>query len=95
MRKALGSEHLRRETHPEVAVARVQFHLSQILRQQDKSPEEARDLETRARVVLNRLLPLNPLEGVPKRHELALFDHLQPLLGGARFTGRMLLHYIC
>jgi hypothetical protein len=94
MRKALGHEHLRRETHPEVAVARVQFHLSQILQQQGKKPDEAKDLETHARAVLKRLLPLNPLEGVPEKHELALFDHLQPLFAGARFTGRLLLQYI-
>jgi hypothetical protein len=95
MRKALGSEHLRGESHPEVAVARLQFHLSQILRQQDKSPDEANELEARAKLVLNKLLPLRPLKGVPEQHELALFDYLQPLFGGARFTGRLLLQYVC
>lgn len=95
MRKALGLEHPRRESHPEVAVARLQFHLSQILQQQGKSPDEAKELEAQAELVLQKLLPLKPLQGVLEQHKLALFDHLQPLFGGARFTGRLLLQYVC
>jgi len=94
LRKGLGTDNIRRELHPEIAVARVEFHLSQILRQQGKSTKEVQELEGRARSVLHKLLPLSPLDGVPKKHELVLFDHLQPLFSGARFTGRQLLQYV-
>lgn len=94
MRKALGTDNIQRELHPEIAVARVEFHLSQILRQQGKGSEEAQELEDRARSVLQKLLPLSPLDGVPEKHELVLFDHLQPMFSGARFTGRQLLQYV-
>lgn len=90
MREALNSGHL----HPQVALARLQFHLSEILRRLNKNEDEALELEAQARSVMNSVLPLNPLEGVPKKHELALFDHLLPLFGGARFTGRLLLQYV-
>lgn len=94
MRKALGNDSIRRESHPEIAVARVEFHLSQILRRQEKRPDEVQELQRRARFVLHKLLPLSPLDGVPDKHELVLFDHLQPLFSGARFTGRELLQYV-
>lgn len=94
MRKALGTDEISREFHPQIAVARVEFHLSQVLRRQGKISQEVEELETRARSVLHKLLPLSPLDGVLEEHELVLFDHLQPLFSGARFTGRQLLHYI-
>ncbi len=46
-----------------------------------------------ARTVLEKLLPLDPLEGVSEDHEIALFDHLQPVFDG-RFAGRELLQYV-
>lgn len=55
--------------------------------------KEAEELEASARAVLMRLLPLSPLEVVPAEHELALFDHLQPVFDG-RFTGQLLLQYV-
>lgn len=93
MTQALSLERLRTGTWPEAAVARTEFHLSQILNQQDKDPEEAHQLASRARTVSTRLLPLHPLDGVEAEDELALFDHLQPVFDG-RFTGRGLLKYV-
>jgi hypothetical protein len=78
---------------PEAAVARTEFHLSQILRKTDKDSAEAAGLAAKARSVLARLLPFDPLNGVAEEDELALFDHLQPVFG-ARFTGTSLLKYI-
>jgi hypothetical protein len=37
-------------------------------------------------------LPMGP-NGIPREHELALFDHLQPVFDG-RFTGLHLLQYL-
>lgn len=94
MTQALSFERLRPGTWPEAAVARTEFHLSQILKlQQNKDPEEADQLASRARTVLTRLLKVNPLDGVKPEDELALFDHLQPVFDG-RFTGRELLKYV-
>lgn len=79
---------------PDAAVARTEFHLAQIIRQKEKDPIEADGLITKARSVLSRLLPYDPLDGVAAEDELALFDHLQPVFGG-RFTGGLsLLKYI-
>lgn len=97
MTQALSFERLRPGTWPEAAVARTEFHLSQILKQQQdknsKESKEADELASRARTVLTRLLKTNPLEGVTAEDELALFDHLQPVFDG-RFTGRELLKYV-
>lgn len=99
MTQALSLERLRPGTWPEAAVARTEFHLSQILKQQqDKNPEEeqADQLASKARTVLTKLLALNPLAGVEvaaEEDQLALFDHLQPVFDG-RFTGRDLLKYL-
>ena len=96
MTQALSLERLRPGTWPEAAVARTEFHLSQILKQQqDKNPEKADQLALKARTALTRLLALNPLAGVEAaaEDELALFDHLQPVFDG-RFTGRDLLKYL-
>jgi hypothetical protein len=78
---------------PEAAVARTEFHLSQILKKTDKDSAEASRLAAKARSVLARLLPFGPLNGVADEDELALFDHLQPVFG-ARFTGTSLLKYV-
>lgn len=78
---------------PDAAVARTEFHLSQVIKQMGKDPAEAEGLVTKARSVLSRLLPYDPLDGVEEEDELALFDHLQPVFGG-RFTGLSLLKYI-
>lgn len=75
------------------AVARAQFHLSQILQKQNKDIEEAKRLASEAKMVLDRLLVLDPMEGVAKEHELVLYDHLQSTLDG-RFTGRNYLQYV-
>lgn len=94
MSKALALERMRKGSWPEAAVARTEFHLSQVLTQQGKDPDEAQQLASRARSVLASLLPLNPLDGgVEEDDELALFDHLQPVFDG-RFTGRALLKYV-
>lgn len=77
----------------DAAVARAQFHLSQILSEQNKNTEEAEVLRSKARTVLERLLVLDPLEGVAKEHELVLFDHMQSAMDG-RFTGRNYFQYI-
>lgn len=93
MTKALSLERLRKGSWPEAAVARTEFHLSQILMQQGKDLDEAQQLASQARTVLAKLLPLHPLDGVEAGDELALFDHLQPVFDG-RFTGRTLLKYV-
>ena len=93
MRKALALERSRKGSWPEAANARAEFHLSQILQEQGKEPEEARQLASQARTVLARLLPIYPLNGVESGDELALFDHLQPVFDG-RFAGRTLLKYV-
>lgn len=93
MREALGLENSRRDLYPEAAVARTEFHLSQILKQKRKNPDWSETLLLNARDTLAKLLPLNPLEGVPPEHELALFDHIQPIFDG-RFTGTQLLRYL-
>lgn len=93
MRDALALDGNRRDSYPEAAVARTEFHLSQILRERGGDIEEADALATSARGVLAKLLPLNRLVGVLKEHELALFDHIQPVFDG-RFTGRQLLYYV-
>ncbi|KUJ15483.1 uncharacterized protein LY89DRAFT_783619 [Mollisia scopiformis] len=78
---------------PDAAVARTDFHLSKILIQNGKDGVEAEALATKARSVLSRLLPFDPLDGVAEEDELALFDHLQPVFGG-RFVGTSLLKYL-
>ncbi|KIY02879.1 uncharacterized protein Z520_01344 [Fonsecaea multimorphosa CBS 102226] len=71
--------------------------------------QESATLAQMARKVLLKPHPLGPLEtdtgqgqegvlvqgpnGIPKDHELALFDHLQPVFDG-RFTGLHLLRYL-
>ncbi|MCJ1405770.1 hypothetical protein MMC11_009000, partial [Xylographa trunciseda] len=91
MRKALTLSQSRPGSWPEAAVARTEFHLSQVLHEQGKDLEEAEALDTRAKATLARLLPLvDPLGEVDAGDELALFDHLQPVFDG-RFTGRALL----
>lgn len=95
MRAALtkAKERAEKGFWPDAAVARTEFHLSQILKQKEQDTAEAEGLVTKARSVLSRLLPYDPLDGVSVEDELALFDHLQPVFGG-RFTGRSLLKYI-
>ena len=95
MRKALDLEQSRKGSWSEAANARTQFHLSQILMEKGKAEEEeeVQQLASSAREVLERLLPLNPLEGVEPEDELALFDHLQPVFDG-RFVGSKLLKYV-
>ena len=93
MRKILTLEQSRKGSLPEVANARTEFHLSQILIEQGKDLDEAQQLESRAKTVLTRLLPLNPLGEVRPGDEIALFDHLQPVFDG-RFAGTKLLGYL-
>jgi hypothetical protein len=78
---------------PDAAVARTEYHLSQILKQNGRDGPEATSLAAKARTVLSRLLPYDPLNGVAEEDELALYDHLQPVFGG-RFTGTSLLKYV-
>jgi hypothetical protein len=95
MRTALmkAKERVDKRVWPEAAVARTEFHLSQIIKQRGKDTAEAEGLKTKARSVLSKLLPYDPLDGVSEEDEIALFDHLQPVFGG-RFTGLSLLKYI-
>lgn len=94
MSQALSLERLRPGTWPQAAVARTQFHLSQILKmQENKDPDQSLQLASSAQTVLDQLLPHHPLDRVAPTHELALFDHLQPVFDG-RFTGRDLLGYV-
>ena len=93
MKKALALAQSRKESWSEVANARTEFCLSQILNERGKEPDLARQLESQARSVLARLLPLNPLDGVEPGDDIALFDHLQPVFDG-RFAGRTLLKYV-
>jgi hypothetical protein len=67
--------------------------LSQVLKEKGKDDAEAEGLASKARSVLSRLLPFDPLNGVSDEDELALFDHLQPVFGG-RFTSLTLLKYL-
>jgi hypothetical protein len=78
---------------PDAAVARTQFHLHQILTEKGQPSSETEHLAMEAREVLSRLLPFDPLNGVKKEDEGALFDHLQPVFGG-RFTGLTLIKYV-
>lgn len=95
MRTALShsQERASKSFWPEAAVARTEFHLSQVLAQKGAQITEAKMLKTKARSVLSRLLPFDPLDGVPEEDEGALFDHLQPVFGG-RFAGNSLLKYV-
>ncbi|KAN0098390.1 hypothetical protein V8E51_014053 [Hyaloscypha variabilis] len=84
MRTALTKVKERAEKgfRPDAAVARTDFHLSQIIKEKDMGSAEAEGLVTKARSVLSRLLPSDPLDGVPAEDVLALFGHLQPIFGG-------------
>ena len=93
MKKALALEQSRKGSSSEAAHARTQFHLSQILKKQGKELDTAEQLESQARSILAKLLPLSPLVGVESDDEIALFDHLQPVFDG-RFVGRSLLKYV-
>jgi hypothetical protein len=95
MRTALlkAQERADKSFWPEAAVARTEFHLSSALRNNGKDGVEPDTLVSKARLVLSRLLPFDPLNGVTEEDELALFDHLQPVFGG-RFTGISLLKYV-
>lgn len=90
---AQASERAGKGFWPEVAVARTEFHLSQVLRDNGKETPETERLDTQARSTLSRFLPYDPLNGVTEEDAIALFDHLQPVFGG-RFTGTCLLSYV-
>ncbi|PMD41320.1 hypothetical protein L207DRAFT_323156 [Hyaloscypha variabilis F] len=95
MRTALtkAKERAEKGVWPGAAVARTEFYLSQIIEENDMGSAEAEGLVTKARSVLSRFLPSDPLDGVPAEDVLALFGHLQPISGGI-FTGISLLKYI-
>lgn len=95
MRTALtkAEERANKGFWPDAAVARTEFHLSQILTKNGKDSIEVDTLASKARSVLSRLLPYDPLDGVAEDDQIALFDHLQPVFGG-RFTGTSLLKYV-
>jgi hypothetical protein len=77
----------------EEALARAQFHLSMIYKEQGVQLDEARNLEQQAVSVLVKYSNSTPdyLRGVEER--MLLFDDLQPAEGG-RFTGRGLLRHM-
>jgi len=78
MRTALTKVKERAEKwfRPDAAVARTEFHLSQIIEEKDMGSAEAEGLVTKVRSVLSRLLPSDPLDGVPAGDVLAFFGHL-------------------
>jgi hypothetical protein len=81
---------------PDPVIARTSFFLSQILQQQGKSRDEAQELANYAREILATLTEVQPLDAltdVNQEHEMALFDHLQPVFDG-RFIGRDILKYL-
>ncbi|KAH8820807.1 nb-arc domain-containing protein [Xylogone sp. PMI_703] len=90
---AQASERAGKGFWPEAAVARTEFHLSQVLRLNGKNTPETERYESQARSTLSRFLPYDPLNGVTEEDAVALFDHLQPVFGG-RFTGTSLLKYV-
>jgi tetratricopeptide (TPR) repeat protein len=92
MRASLALEPGRNDHYPEAAVARAEYHLSQLLTAQYGRTDEAQALELHADTILNKLLALNPnpLEGVETASAMPFFDHIQPVFDG-RFTGTELL----
>lgn len=81
---------------PEAAIIRTRFHLSNILREQEKYLTEAQELEDTSMQTLHALNEsqcLEALKDVKDEHKMALFDHLQPVFDG-RFTGRHILEYL-
>ena len=94
MRTVISTEQSRKGSWSEAANARAEFHLSQILRGQGTNLEEAEQLASHSKSILEKILPLYPLEGVEPGDEIAFFDHLQPVFDG-RFVGRTLLKYVC
>ena len=96
MRRFLSLATPNDDSCPEAAIARTRFHLSNILRQQDKCLAEAQELKETSMQTLRALTEsqcLEALKDVKDDHELALFDHLQPVFDG-RFTGRHILAYL-
>ncbi len=93
MRKVLDIEKTRQGSCPAAALARTQFHLSQILTSQGKRPQEAEELAQLARKALEQTQPLDALRNVAAGREVELFDHLQPVFDG-RFTGLWILRYL-
>ena len=71
MTKAIGRKNMRtalsravKAAWPECAVTRAKFHLSRVLQKLGRSKHEQIELETKARAILDRLLPNDPLAGV-------------------------------
>ena len=96
MRRFLSLATSNDDSYPDAAIARTKFHLSNILRQQDKCLAEAQELKETSMQTLRALTEsqcLEALKDVKDEHELALFDHLQPVFDG-RFTGRHILAYL-
>jgi hypothetical protein len=96
MRQILDLEASREGYCPEAVLARVKFHLSNLLQDQKKSPEEAEQLSESSRRTLRALMEtqsLDALKDVKDNDELAIFDHLQPVFDG-RFIGRDILRYL-
>jgi len=96
MRRFLSLATSRDDSCPEAAIARTRFHLSSVLRQQEKSVAEAKELEDTSLQTLRALNEsqcLEALKDVKDEHQLALFDHLQPVFDG-RFTGLHILEYL-
>lgn len=99
MKKVLDLERSREGSCPDAAIARTKYHLSEILNHLGKDAEEAQELlqsSLASKAKLDLLMDSQDFEllrNVKEEHELALFDHLQPVLDG-RFTGRYLLRYL-
>ena len=96
MRQILDLDTSREGFCPEAVIARTKFHLAKILQDQKASPEEAEELFESSRRTLRVLIEtqsLDALKDVKDEHELALFDHLQPVFDG-RFIGRDILRYL-
>jgi hypothetical protein len=78
---------------PEEATGRVEFHLSNIYREQGIEEEEAERLDQEARKILTKYSSTTPeyLRGVEDK--IMVFDEMQPVESG-RFTGRGLLPHM-
>lgn len=76
------------------AIARTKFHLSEVWKAQVTKPQEAQQLYDEAKLVLDRLLPLqHPAKLESVKDESILFDNIVTVLA-ARFTGPGLLPYV-
>lgn len=78
---------------PKEALGRAQYHLSQILREQEIEEGEAQKLEANGLRILDEFSQYASKFLKGSNDKMAMFDDLQPIFDG-RFTGQMLLTYM-